>query len=111
MRSTSPSASTRVKPCMSRLLSWSARLRPWGTLSGASTMKRVPLEYCSIQATTSSAVCLRTSCPLTGEKVRPIRAYSSLRYSYISVAVPTVERGLRLVTFCSMAMAGGIPLM
>ena len=28
-----------------------------------------------------------------------------------SVEVPTVERGLRLFTFCSMAIAGGMPLM
>ena len=40
-----------------------------------------------------------------------MRAKRSLRYSYISVVVPTVERGLRLMTFCSMAIAGGMPLM
>ena len=45
-----------------------------------------------------------------GLNVRPMRAYNNRRYSYISVEVPTVERGLRLLTFCSMAMAGGIPL-
>ena len=31
--------------------------------------------------------------------------------SYISVVVATVERGLRVVTFCSIAIAGGIPSM
>ena len=40
-----------------------------------------------------------------------MRAKSSRRYSYISVDVPTVERGFREITFCSIAIAGGNPLM
>ena len=78
---------------------------------GAVTVKRVPSEYDSMQSTTSCTVLRFTSAPLMGEKVWPTRAKSKRKYSYISVLVPTVERGLRLVTFCSMAMAGGKPLM
>ena len=52
-----------------------------------------------------------TSLPLTGEYVRPILAKISRRKSYTSVVVATVERGLRTLTFCSMAMAGGTPSM
>ena len=54
---------------------------------------------------------LNCFCRATGEYVWPILANSKRRYSYISVDVPTVERGLRLFTFCSMAIAGGMPFM
>lgn len=40
-----------------------------------------------------------------------MRANSKRIYSYISVVVPTVERGLREITFCSIAIAGGMLLM
>ncbi len=78
---------------------------------GHSTRNLVPSAWQAAQRTTSSVVCRLTSWPLTGLKVLPTRAYSNLRYSYISVLVPTVLRGLCVVTFCSMAMAGGMPLM
>ena len=52
-----------------------------------------------------------TSTPLMGEYVRPILVKSIRKYSYISVVVPTVLRGLRETTFCSMAIAGGNPFM
>ena len=78
---------------------------------GASTTNFVPLEYCLVHCITSSTLCFFTSCPETGDMVLPIRAKSRRMYSYISVEVPTVERGFRVLTFCSMAMAGGKPLM
>ena len=39
----------------------------------------------------------------------PARANSSLRWSFSSVIVPTVERELRTGLVWSMAMAGGTP--
>ena len=58
---------------------------------------------------TSLAVLVLTSRPEMGENVCPILAYTSLRKSKISVVVATVDLGFRIFTFCSMAMAGGIP--
>ena len=69
----------------------------------------VPLENDEILFKMSSIVCFFTSLPLTGEKVLPIRAYRSRRYSYISVDVPTVLLGFLELTFCSIAIAGGSP--
>ena len=51
------------------------------------------------------------SLPVAGEYAREALAYSRRRKSYISVIVPTVERGLFPVVFCSMAMIGLKPSM
>ena len=44
--------------------------------------------------------------PLTYEYASPVRAKSNRIKSYISVIVPTVERGFLLVVFCSIAITG-----
>ena len=49
--------------------------------------------------------------PVAGEYAVLALAKSSLRKSEISVMVPTVERGLLPVVFCSMAMMGLRPSM
>ena len=95
-------------PCSIHAFRCSSTVRSSGTCRGAMITNLVPLEYSSIFFTTSSVECFFTSSPLTGEMVCPMRAKSNRRYSYISVDVPTVLRGLRAITFCSMAMAGGI---
>ena len=111
IRTNSPFTKMRTYPCCNSISSCLRRDRPSMTRSGASRQNLVPSSNSSAFFTTSSGVCFFTSSPLTGEKVWPMRAKSNLRYSYISVEVPTVERGLREITFCSMAMAGGSPLM
>ena len=72
-------------------------------------MNLVPLEYWRVHSIISSMVFFLTISPDIGEMVLPMRANKRRMYSYISVLVPTVERGLRAVTFCSMAIAGGRP--
>jgi hypothetical protein len=55
---------------------------------------------------TVSGVSRRTTRPSFGQTVTPIDAKRSRITSWISVAVPTVERAERAGAFCSMAMAG-----
>ena len=108
-----PPISTRTKPCWRYLFRQSSAVSSAFSLHmciGARTAKRVPGVYDITHRITSSTPCFFTSSPLTGLYVCPTRAKSMRKYSYISVLVPTVERGLRLLTFCSMAMAGGMPL-
>ena len=111
MRNTSLLYSIRVKPFLMHISNCWDRVRSVGTCKGHNTMKRVPSGWASMLSTTSCGPWRFTSFPLMGLNVCPIRAKSSRRYSYISVLVPTVLRGLRLLTFCSMAIEGGIPLM
>ena len=65
----------------------------------------------SMSIFTSFAVLAFTSRPEIGEYVWPILANIRRRKSNISVVVATVDLGLRMLTFCSMAMAGGMPSM
>ena len=45
-----------------------------------------------------------------GEYVLPILANNNFKKSYISVVVPTVDLGFFVIVFCSIAIAGHIPL-
>ena len=56
-----------------------------------------------------SSVCRVTALPVSGEYCVPHRANNSLKKSYISVTVPTVERGLCEIVFCSIDMDGESP--
>ena len=111
MRMNSPLCHILEYPCWISISSCFLSVRSFIIFSGASTANFVPGEYCIAQFTMSSGVCTFTSLPLYGEYVRPMRAKSSRIYSYISVDVPTVLLGFLELTFCSMAMAGGSPLM
>ena len=111
MRTTSLLTRILEYPSLIYISSCWSKVRPSAGNIGDNTMKRVPTEHCLVQLMISSTLFFLTSWPEIGEIVLPMRANSRRRYSYISVLVPTVERGLRAVTFCSMAMAGGNPFM
>ena len=81
MRIISALYSMRVNPSLSDVRNCSSRFRPPRMGMGARTVKRTPLGCESMKLTTSSTLCLRTSLPLTGDMVWPMRANSSLRYS------------------------------
>ncbi len=70
---------------------------------------RVPAGSPSRRSTADSAVSLVTWVPHESQIVRPMRAKSTRRWSWISVAVATVERGLRDGARWRSAMAGQIP--
>ena len=61
------------------------------------------------RSATLAADSRRTSSPHPSQTVRPARAKSSRRWSWISVAVATVERGLRDSVRWRMAIAGQMP--
>ena len=64
-----------------------------------------------IRDTICSSVYRTIAFPVAGEYAVDALAYRSLRKSYISVMVPTVDLGLLPVVFCSMAMMGLSPVM
>jgi len=70
---------------------------------------RVPSGRPSKRSTDDSAVSLVTWVPHESQNVRPMRAKSSRRWSWISVAVATVERGFREGARWRRAIAGQIP--
>src|SRR6218665_148493 len=74
--------------------------------SGASTISRVSSGRASTASTIWLTVCAASGRPWSGQNGVPVRAYSRRREAWISVTVPTVERGVGLRGFCSMAMAG-----
>ncbi len=61
------------------------------------------------RSVTLSAVSFVTSVPQASQTVWPTRAKSTRRWSWISVAVATVERGFREGGRCRIATAGQIP--
>ena len=69
-----------------------------------------PSYLLRIRFTICSVVYFTISFPVTGEYAFAARAYRSLKKSYISVIVPTVERGFLPVVFCSMAIMGLNPV-
>ena len=77
--------------------------------TGKATRTRESSGRPSSRCATVSAVSLVTSVPQEPHTVRPTRANSTRRWSWISVAVATVERGLRDGVRWRMATAGQMP--
>ncbi len=73
------------------------------------TRARAPADSASRRSAAAVADSRRTGRPQPSQAVRPARANSSRRWSWISVAVATVDRGLRESVRCRMAIAGQIP--
>ena len=103
---------TRVKPLAASHCSCCATLVSAGNSAGkvntrrgspaaSARARRSSKMVCGVSCRTGSAVSRSNSCAP--------RANSSLRWSFSSVIVPTVERELRTGLVWSMAMAGGTP--
>ena len=106
---TVPSTRTRVNP-RARRSSSSLRNAPFRPRTiGASTFTRSVGGWARIVSTIRSTDWDVIASPHDGQCGTPILANSSLRKSYISVTVPTVDRGLDPVVRCSMEMAGERP--
>ena len=84
---------------------------PCGCGSGGRkpTWIRLPSGSRSSRSAASVGESRRTSPPQPSQTTRPARAKSSRRWSWISVAVATVERGLRESVRWRIAIAGQIP--
>ncbi len=80
-----------------------------GSAGSKPTRTRVPSGSPRRRSATLAAESRRTSSPHPSHTVRPARAKSRRRWSWISVAVATVERGLRDRVRCRIAIAGQIP--
>ena len=72
-------------------------------------MARAPSGSARIRSATVSAVSFETTLAQVGHTVRPTLANRSRRWSWISVAVATVDRGLRAGARWRMATAGQMP--
>ena len=62
-----------------------------------------------MRSTDSSTLWAPTGTPQSGQCITPSRAANTRKKSYISVSVPTVERGVLPVERCSIATAGAKP--
>jgi len=73
------------------------------------TMNLLPWGRAMMSVMISSAERASMGRPQEGQYMRPRRAKKTRKKSWISVTVPTVERGLREVLCCSSEMAGERP--
>ena len=105
----SPSARTRTKPCRRRSPSSRSGSAQSGGSSGASSTTFVPSCRPPSAATMSADVMRSSRSPVAGSCGVPAAAHSTRRWSWISVAVATVERGFRDPGRWSIAIAGLSP--
>ena len=80
---------------------------PLGAPLDAPTPTRRPAKRAPMRAATAATVPGRAGRSQSGQRVSPTFASKSRRWSWISVAVPTVERALVTRLRRSMAIAGG----